>query len=121
MAPIDKAHSVFLKQFLQGQACTRGKKLIAVPLRGSHTLNADHRHRSWMWTITAREYPRRFTLAAIQRHASKRWLISKRSGCAADLTKLDRHGFGVLASQALESPHVVVWFVARLDARKKHR
>ena len=40
---------------------------------------------------------------------------------AADLTKLDRHGFGVLASQALESPHVVVWFVARLDARKKHR
>jgi len=41
--------------------------------------------------------------------------------CAADLTKLDRNGFGVLARQALESPHVVVWFVARLDARKKHR
>lgn len=39
----------------------------------------------------------------------------------ANLTKLGRHGLSVLASQALESPHVVVWFVARLDARKKHR
>jgi phage terminase Nu1 subunit (DNA packaging protein) len=27
-------------------------------------------------------------LAAIQRHASKRWLISKRSGCAAELIRL---------------------------------
>jgi hypothetical protein len=38
-----------------------------------------------------------------------------------DLTKLDRHCFGVLASQALESPLVVIRLVIRLDARKKHR
>src|SRR5262249_668607 len=39
----------------------------------------------------------------------------------ADLTKLDRHSLGVLASPALESPHVVIWLVARLDAHKQHR
>src|SRR5262249_53870336 len=36
----------------------------------------------------------------------------------ADLTKLDRHSLGILASQALKSPHVVVWFVARFDAKE---
>ena len=34
----------------------------------------------WFWTITARDYPRRSTRAAIQRHASKQWRISRRSG-----------------------------------------
>src|SRR5690348_12352230 len=39
----------------------------------------------------------------------------------ADLTKLGRYGLGVHASQAMESLHVVVWFVTRLNARNIHR